>query len=119
MLNKSLITLAVASTLAGCSLAPTYERPAAPVAADWSKDAPATGKRNIDNTPWREFFPDQRLQALITAALEYNRDLRIAIARVEEARGLYGVQRADRFPTLNITGGQTAARVPGSRGTSK
>ena len=120
MFNKSLLSLALASALlaSGCSLAPIYERPAAPIAADWSKDAPATGKRSIDNTPWREFFPDQRLQALITAALDYNRDLRIAVARVEEARALYGVQRADRFPTLNVTGGQTAARVPGSVSTT-
>jgi multidrug efflux system outer membrane protein len=120
MLNKSLLSLAVASALtaSGCSLAPTYERPVAPVAADWSSSFPASGKRGIDNTTWREFFPDQRLQALITAALDYNRDMRIAIARVEEARGLYGVQRADRLPTLNITGGQTAARVPGSISTT-
>ena len=120
MLNKSLISLAVASALilSGCSLAPEYLRPTAPVAADWNTPSPATGKRSIDNTPWREFFPDQRLQALITASLDYNRDMRIAIARVEEARALYGVQRADRLPTLNITGGQTAARVPGSVSTT-
>ena len=119
MLNKSLVSLAVVGALAaGCSLAPTYERPVAPVAIDWNAPSPATGKRGIDNTPWREFFPDQRLQALIAASLDYNRDMRIAIARVEEARALYGVQRADRFPTLNVTGGQTAARVPGSVSTT-
>jgi outer membrane protein, multidrug efflux system len=120
MLNKSLTSLAIASALivSGCSLAPNYVRPAAPVAADWNTPALATGKRSIDNTPWQEFFPDQRLQALITAALDYNRDLRISIARVEEARALYGIQRADRFPSLNVTGGQTAARVPGSVSTT-
>lgn len=119
MMNKSVLTLAVTATLlaSGCSLAPFYDRPAAPVARDWT-GINAAGQRNIDKTPWREFFPDERLQALITAALDYNRDLRIAVARVEEARGLYGVQRADRLPTLNITGGQTAARVPGSISTT-
>lgn len=120
MLNKSLMSLVVASALvaSGCSLAPEYLRPAAPVTADWNTISPVTGKRNIDNTPWREFFPDQRLQALITAALDYNRDMRIAVARVEEARALYGVQRADRLPTLNVTGGQSAARVPASLSTT-
>ncbi|HWV19038.1 MAG TPA: efflux transporter outer membrane subunit [Rhodocyclaceae bacterium] len=119
MMNKSVLTLAVTGALlaSGCSLAPFYERPVAPITSDWGASN-ASGQRNIDNTPWREFFPDQRLQALITAALDYNRDLRIAVARVEEARGLYGVQRADRLPTLNITGGQTAARVPGSISTT-
>ncbi|HWU84357.1 MAG TPA: efflux transporter outer membrane subunit, partial [Rhodocyclaceae bacterium] len=52
------------------------------------------------------------------AALDHNRDLRIAVARVEEARALYGVQRADRLPTLNITGGQTAQSIPGSVSTT-
>lgn len=120
MLNKSLLPLAVASALlaSGCSLAPDFLRPAAPVTADWSAGVSAAGKRNIDNTPWREFFPDPRLQALITSALDYNRDMRIAVARVEEARGLYGIQRADRFPTLNITGGETAQRIPASVSTT-
>jgi multidrug efflux system outer membrane protein len=120
MLNKSALSLAVAAALlaTGCSLMPDYLRPAAPVAADWNTASPAAGKRSIDNTPWREFFPDERLQALITAALDYNRDMRISVARVEEARALYGVQRADRFPTLNVTGGQTAQRIPGSVSTT-
>ncbi len=50
---------------------------------------------------WQQFFADARLQALVAAALENNRDLRIAVARVEEARALYGIVRADRLPTIN------------------
>ncbi|HTJ96965.1 MAG TPA: efflux transporter outer membrane subunit [Rhodocyclaceae bacterium] len=122
MLNKSSLSLAVASALliSGCSLAPDFLRPAAPVANEWnaSVNVSPDGKRNIDNTPWQAFFPDPRLQALINSAFEYNRDMRIAIARVEEARALYGVQRADRLPGLNITGSQTAARTPASVSTT-
>ena len=68
MFNKSLLSLALASALlaSGCSLAPTYERPAAPIAADWSKDAPATGKRSIDNTPWR----DKRARQALSLAMD-------------------------------------------------
>lgn len=124
MSNKTLLSLAVGGMLTaglgGCSLAPDYLRPTAPVAASWnaSADVTAAGKRNIEQTPWRQFFPDPRLRALITSALDYNRDMRIAVARVEEARGLYGVQRADRLPTLNITGGETAQSIPGSVSTT-
>jgi multidrug efflux system outer membrane protein len=58
-------------------------------------------------------LPDPRLQALIQAALEHNRDLRIAVARVEEARSLYGITRADRLPTLNLGASQAVTHVPG------
>lgn len=120
MLNKTTLALAASialgASLSGCSLAPDFLRPAAPVAANW--EGKVAGTRSIDQTPWREFFPDARLQALIEAAFEHNRDLRIAVARVDEARGLYGVQRADRLPGLNVSGSQTAARTPGSVSTT-
>ncbi len=38
-----------------------------------------------DTLDWRSFFPAPRLQALIATALDYNRDMRIAVARIEEA----------------------------------
>jgi len=48
---------------------------------------------------WQQMLPDPRLQALIEAALTNNRDLRISVARIEEARALYGISRADLLPT--------------------
>lgn len=115
MWNKPLLPvlpLAALMLLSGCSLAPDFLRPNAPVADSWQGNA--AGARTVEQTAWREFFPDQRLQALIEAAFEHNRDLRIAVARVDEARGLYGLARADRLPGLNIGGSQTAARTPAS-----
>ena len=97
--------------LTGCSLAPTYERPAAPVAATWPEDG-APGTREAKSLAWQAYFPDAQLQALIGDALEYNRDLRVAVARVEEARGLYGVTRADQLPNFNLSGGRAASHVP-------
>lgn len=98
--------------LAGCSFIPQYERPNPPVAAQWPSTANPAGTRTIARLTWQQFLPDRRLQALITAALEHNRDLRIAIARVEEARALYGIIRADRLPTVNLGGSRSAARTP-------
>ena len=127
---------AAALLLSGCSLAPTYQRPEAPVAAAYpavpaaggaagatananaaatanAATAAAAGKPAAD-TGWREFFPDQRLQQLIATALEYNRDLRTAALRIEEARAAYNIQSADRLPNLNGTLGGTRARTPRS-----
>jgi multidrug efflux system outer membrane protein len=116
-------TLAAAGLMSACSLAPKYERPAAPVAAEFPIDPPAAdGKgtpqpgadaKDAVDTGWREFFPDARLQALIATALENNRDLRTAALRIEEARATYRVTRADRLPNVNAALSGTRARTPG------
>lgn len=103
--------------LAGCSYLPNYERPAAPVPGQW----PSTGAVPPTATPagdWPAYFPDAQLQGLIAAALEHNRDLRIAVARIDEARALAGIARADRLPTLDVGLQQQAAQVPGDLSSS-
>ncbi len=97
--------------LSGCSFVPAYERPAPPVAANWPQ--PTAGERALAGLSWQQMLPDPRLQALVDAALEHNRDLRIAVARVEEARALYGISRADRLPALNLGVSEAATRTPG------
>ncbi len=112
MPKKTVLAVVLAAALAaGCSFVPEYLRPAPPVPAQWPAEVRADGARAA-LPDWREYFPDARLQALIAAALEHNRDLRIAAARVDEARALYGVQRADRLPNVSAGAGQNAARTP-------
>lgn len=98
---------------AGCvSMAPTYQRPDLPVPAVYPEaaaaNAPAAAQIN-----WQTYFPDPALQGLIATALDNNRDLRTALLRVEEARALYGIQRADQFPTIGVQADGSRARVPG------
>ncbi|GAB1394000.1 efflux transporter outer membrane subunit [Rhodocyclaceae bacterium] len=69
-------------------------------------------------TAWPAFFADSALQSLITAALEHNRDLRIATARIEEARALHGLTRAELLPNVSIGGGLNKALTPGNLGGS-
>lgn len=107
----ALLIAALATT--GCSGLSVYARPAAAVPAAWPAYAAAKGSVEAAATGWRSVFPDARLQGLIAAALEYNRDLRIAVARVEEARSLYGVARADRVPTVNLNASRNASLTPG------
>ncbi|MFN7086348.1 MAG: efflux transporter outer membrane subunit [Burkholderiales bacterium] len=105
--------IVLGAVLAGCSLAPDYRRPEPPVPAQWPSAVAADGARQAVALAWRDFFPDPRLRALIAAALEHNRDLKIAAARVEEARALYGIARADRLPAVDATTSATSARTPG------
>jgi multidrug efflux system outer membrane protein len=111
-MHKALI-IALGATLAGCSLMPDYQRPELPVAAQWPQSAQPGGVRKAVDLEWRSFFPDQRLQALIASALDHNRDMRIAAARVEEARALHGITRADRLPGVDAAAGGQVARTPG------
>lgn len=102
--------LALTLALAGCmSLAPDYQRPAAPVAATFPgvEAANETHSAAVD-IGWKEFFTDARLQQLIELALQNNRDLRVAVLNIEQARAQYGIRRADQFPTVS-------AAVAGSR----
>ena len=84
-----LAPLALAMTLSGCmSLAPQYERPAAPVAASFPEGGAASFEAAA-NIAWQRFFADARLKQLIGLALANNRDLRVAILNIEQARAQY------------------------------
>ena len=110
-LNLSL--MAAALLLAGCAnLAPIYERPTSPVPAAYpGATADSTAAAQAD---WQEFFSDARLRELIDLALKNNRDLRVAVLNIEQARAQYRIQDAQTLPTLNAAGSGTAARTPGS-----
>ncbi|HWU34863.1 MAG TPA: efflux transporter outer membrane subunit [Methylovorus sp.] len=92
----------------GCSLAPDYTRPALPVPSSYPVATEA--QASADALQWAQYFPDPELQALIQRALQHNRDLRVAVLRIEEARAQYGIQKADRLPTVNGTLGYERSR---------
>ncbi len=109
------ITLSLA--LAACDLAPKYTRPELPVpAATPTGPSYATGAGGQAivpaDTAWRDFFVEPRLARVIETALANNRDLRIAVANVEQARAQYRVQRADLLPTVGATGTATYSEQP-------
>lgn len=103
--------LLAAAVLTACSLAPDFVRPDSPAATQYPVPA-EEGDASVIG--WKEFFKEPRLQALIAAALQNNRDLRIAALRIEEARGLYNVQRADLLPSLSAVGTDTQSTTPAS-----
>jgi outer membrane protein, multidrug efflux system len=108
-----ILLLMAAALLTACSQTTELKRPALPVPGKWQDSS--SGLSNIDaaKTHWRSFFSDPRLQALIETALENNRDLRIAAARVEEARAQFRIAQADKIPTVNVGRGPGAPVAPG------
>ena len=108
------------SMLAGCSMMPAYQRPAAPVPVALPQGAsyPALPSADgaIDAIGWHTFFTDARLQRVIGDALANNRDLRASVANVAAARAQYRIADAARLPT--ITAGPSLSRYHGSVGSS-
>jgi multidrug efflux system outer membrane protein len=116
--SRALCAAAIAaSMLSSCqSMAPRYERPPLPVAAEYPSDATAGTPAAALNDPgigWRDYFSDPDLRALVEQALQNNRDLRAAILRVAEARARYGIQRADRYPDVSLGAAASRNRTPG------
>ena len=101
--------------LAGCTLAPKYTRPAAPVPSelpDAGSSAVSAAGPAAAELQWREFFADEKLRKLIELALENNRDLKIATLNVERARALYGIQRDELLPSVYGAASRTREHTP-------
>jgi multidrug efflux system outer membrane protein len=92
----------------GCALTPDYERPELDVPDRWVE--PADAGASIANLPWWELYGDPELHRLVEVALEGNKDLALALARVTEASELVTFTRADQFPFLNVFGGRGRGR---------
>jgi multidrug efflux system outer membrane protein len=109
--------IALALAAGGCTLTPDYERPDLDVPQEYVEPAPAG--ESIANLDWWELFHDEQLQELIRTALDENKDLGIALARIAEARSQLTVVRANQFPFLDIfgiggRGKQSKILVPGA-----
>ncbi|HEV7913338.1 MAG TPA: efflux transporter outer membrane subunit [Albitalea sp.] len=98
------VALAAALLASGCmSLAPRYERPPAPVPSGFVGEAAgAANATPAADIAWQQYFGDARLKRLIAAALVNNRDLRIAVLNIEQARAQVQLRRADLWPTVGV-----------------
>ncbi len=101
---RSPVLIASLLFVTGCSFAPRHVRPELASPPEYPSEYAGnveSGTRAPD-VPWREFIADERLKVLIASALEHNRDLAIFTARIDEARGLYRIQGAERFPSIGV-----------------
>ena len=99
----TLSAVAAAALLAGCSLIPTYERPAAPVPTTFPNDPAQPAGAAAATVPWQDYFTDPRLQGLINTALANNRDLRVSVLNIEQARAQFQIQRSALFPAVGVS----------------
>jgi multidrug efflux system outer membrane protein len=90
--------------VAGCALGRNYSRPEVPVPAETRGQVTPLEAASLADLGWWEIFGDPRLEMLLEEAVAANHDLRAATARVEQARQLVGIARADMFPVVGYEG---------------
>jgi multidrug efflux system outer membrane protein len=88
----------ILALLTGCmTVGPDYKRPAIDTPAAWRFEEKEV--RDLANTAWWQQFKDPVLDRLVSQALQENKDLLIATARIEEFFGRYFSTRGDQFPS--------------------
>ncbi|MCG8550183.1 MAG: efflux transporter outer membrane subunit [Desulfobacterales bacterium] len=102
-----IITSAVAGLMllaAGCSFIPEYSQPEMPVAGAWP-DNGLNAESGAGQTPadivYQDYFTSKTLQQIIAMALENNRDLKVALFNIEQARAAYRIEKADELPVIS------------------
>jgi outer membrane protein, multidrug efflux system len=102
----------------GCAVGPNYKKPAVPVPPEYRGAAAEQGGRSaaasFGDQKWWDTFQDEALRDLIQTALKENYDVRIAAARILEARAQLGITRADQLPTVAASAASVNQRIPQS-----
>lgn len=104
--SKSLSLLSIFFFLYGCSLAPEYKRPDIPLPENLKIDKDFLNnstKADFIHAKWWEGFNDPSLNKLIEEALKNNDDLKIYMARVEQAFANLGYSKAQLYPNLTYS----------------
>ena len=101
------IVLALAGALAGCAVGPDYKRPALPAPENFYGSPGPALEASLADTKWWDVFSDPVLRALVEEALQNGYDVRLAAARVEEARARYGIAGSLYYPDLNSSAAVT------------
>ena len=93
----------------GCMIGPNYFRPKIDTPVAWRFEVKEA--RDLTNTAWWEQFNDTALNQLIQTALQENKELRIATARVDEFLGRFGTTRSNLFPQMGADARAARERV--------
>jgi multidrug efflux system outer membrane protein len=111
MARRHLWAVLVVGLAAGCAVGPSYRRPALEAPAAW-KEAPKTADETLwqearpqdgaERGAWWELFEDPQLNALEVEAAHANRSLEAALARLERARAVARLPKADLLPTVEL-----------------
>jgi len=100
---RSLILAAFSMLLLSCAMGPDYSRPDIPTSDSFRMAGEEKDLPSLANVPWWELYHDEELQKLIRIALEENKDLKRAVATVDEFAARLLVAKTDFAPQMNAT----------------
>jgi NodT family efflux transporter outer membrane factor (OMF) lipoprotein len=105
----------VLSIFIGCTVGPDFRKPQAEAPEQWSGvPQPGISTQTEQVIEWWRVFNDSQLNSLIERAVASNLDLKLAEARIREARGLRGIVAADLLPNVNVSADYTRIRSSGN-----
>jgi multidrug efflux system outer membrane protein len=109
--RRLLPVLLAALLLQGCLVGPRYKRPAVPAPPNF-RDLPGPAEaESIADLPWWEVFQDETLRGLIRESIVHNYDMRVAAARIEEARAQAGIARSFLYPQVAAAGSVSGGKA--------
>ena len=100
-----------AGVLSSCAVGPTYRRPGVATPAATRGQIGRAQAASLADQAWWDVFHDDALRSLVAEALKNGYDVRIAAWRVEEARALAGISRAQLFPQFQASAGWSRSRA--------
>ncbi len=99
----------------GCTVGPNYQKPEPPVPANWGEtERVGVTTAPMDVVRWWTLFGDEELDSLIDRAVRSNKDLKLAEARIREARAQLRIAGSQAFPTVDTSGSYTRVRQSGN-----
>lgn len=106
------VTAGLLLVAVGCTVGPNYQRPDLSIPPTW-KEARESGvdTRSAELAQWWTAFNDPLLNSLVERAVRSNLDVRLAEARIREARALQAVTAAGAWPTIDVSGSYTRSRI--------
>jgi multidrug efflux system outer membrane protein len=110
-MKRTAFATIVGLLLSGCTLGPDYLRPSMQIPDNHRGLVGVPAAESLADLPWWELFRDPVLQELTRESLQYNFDLRIAAARVEQARAQIGITRSFLFPQVNFSASGSVQQV--------
>ena len=113
----ALLGLAMAA-IAGCAVGPDYHRPSADVPASWQPEVPWQQAAPLDDAlkgNWWNVFQDSTLNGLVQRALDGNQNLRVAAARLEQARSQVTVAKSYLYPEVDLQASAQRAKISANR----
>jgi NodT family efflux transporter outer membrane factor (OMF) lipoprotein len=107
-MRPTIIIFIAVVILAGCAVGPDYQQPKVNTPSQWTSSLDG-GETNgpADLAGWWKNFNDTNLDSLMVTAVQSNLTLKVAEARVREARAQKGVVSAGLWPSLGSSASYT------------